>query len=129
MKILFWTNKKFIYLIFINKLSWLISSQNNVWKYCTKRRHEQVYVDTLQYNMYYKIFSEIALLFWFICHVNFDYHFLQRWLGGRIVCIYVLTIQQILIIFSLFVHRNDCWCVSFLYFHIIFSCHSMFISL
>ena len=27
----------------------------------------------------YRIFSKIALLFWFICHVNFNYHFLQRW--------------------------------------------------
>ena len=37
-----------------------------------------MYVDTLQCNMYYKIFSEIGLLFGFICHVNFDYHFLQK---------------------------------------------------
>ena len=35
----FWTVKKFVYLIFINKLSWY--HPNNVRKYCTKG-HEQV---------------------------------------------------------------------------------------
>jgi hypothetical protein len=39
---MFWTNKKFVYLICIKKLSWYIPSQNNRQKYRTKA-HEQVF--------------------------------------------------------------------------------------